>query len=297
MLLVVLFTGLLLTACGEAEPGEQCEYTAEEEHAYQAGEPEYVSNADGVYIYQDAEHYAEYAAEVEIPEDRGPPDIAIIKTVEINPDLPGSVRIVKLEAWNVHLVWDEHAYLERLEELLTIPMWGEHAYEATITVMCENGEILQRIEGLEVSYSLASGPWAGVSDRDNPLNFHFVDYNGDGYLDMGLRLHMGGSMRNDPHLFWLWDVQSGQFVRDRELEEISWEATVSLNEDGRIEAFTRAGGWAQYLVTWEYIDGEFVRIYSVEYRHPIHENEEWALRITTTNHRDGTVTVTYEPLD
>ena len=252
--------------------------------------------AEGAYIYQDAAHHAEYATEVEIPGDRGPPDKTIIQTVEINPDVPGSVRIVKLEAWNVHLTWDEHAYLERLEELLTIPMWGEHAYEATITVMYENGEISQRIEGLEVSYSLASGPWMPVNDRLHPLNFHFADYNGDGYLDMGLRLHMGGPMGNSPHLFWLWDAQSGQFIRNAGLEEISWEATVSLDEDGRVYALTRISIWHDSVMVFEYIDGDFVAVQSRELRQFL--DEEYALKYietTTTDHRDGTVTITREP--
>ena len=110
-----------------------------------------------------------------------------------------------------------------------------HEYDVSIIVVNEYGYITQQIHNLTASYRfLRTASWDIEVDADNPLNFHLVDYDGDGYLDMGLRASPGGSLMNDPHYIWLWDVELMQFVRNDELELVSWGGSISLRENGHI---------------------------------------------------------------
>ena len=92
----------------------------------------------------------------------------------------------------------------------------------------------------------------------------FDDWNFDGHLDIGLWAYLGGSMRNDPHYYWLWDNSLKQFIRNEELEEISNISTISV-EENRLDCYTRLGASGGANAQYEYIKGNFVLVYSVEW--------------------------------
>jgi hypothetical protein len=225
--------------------------------------------------------YIEYIeAEVaEIPNFTNSPDRTFVEKIH-NPDNP---MIAILDMW-----WDEDVpYTER--------WWG--TYDVAITIQTPCGEVIQEITGLSVSPILRS--FIPI-DYENPFNFHFADYNADGFLDMGLRLWAGGSMRNDPHSFWLWDDETGQFIRHYELQEWSYTASVWEDADswlgsaGNIHAFTRITFGHYFWETAAFIDNELTNIQTREHR-TIFDCNDYLAKITTTNHITGEKTIEFIP--
>ena len=201
-----------------------------------------------------------------------PPDEIFMKRVEINPDMPP--LIVRLDAWEVD---DTNELKHRID----------------ITIWYEYGTLIQQIEGLEV--------FEGLGQTDTPFNLHFADYNQDGYLDMGLWRSRGGTMRNMPHFYWLWDTDQGKFVMNDFLTDLSWGGTVQLWEDGTVRSFTRGSsqhyGWTTFAYQGE---GSFAPINSL-----VHEwIYDWVegtltllhLKITEIDHISGIETITIEQM-
>ena len=142
----------------------------------------------------------------------------------------------------------------------TASIW-EDVYYVQIRIE-QDGELIQEIDDLRQTLG---GPSGVDSFHDPSLEIRFLDLTGNGYLDMTMRQTWGGSMRNEPHYFWLWDVEAEEFVKNETLHELSWGGHVELNDQGQISVFARVSiqhyGWIFY----DYIDGDFVKIGSQIY--------------------------------
>jgi hypothetical protein len=121
----------------------------------------------------------------------------------------------------------------------------------SVEIRAIDGKFHQLIDGLSTLI---------IPHEDN-YGFDFGDFDGDGNTDLKLRRSEGGTMRNDPSLFWLWDSARSVFAENEELREISSTATVYLSEseeDRRLRAYTRIAGGEYYTGYYEYRDGHFV---------------------------------------
>jgi len=194
------------------------------------------------------------------PQATNPPDDYVIKTIEIAHDL---IRIVRMDLW--HLGSDRNS-------------------EASITIMTEYGAITQEITGMRAAFLTVY--YAPIEKSfPNPrssLNFRFVDYNNDGYLDMALRKCTGGSMGNDPHYFWFWNTESEQFVRNYLFEDISNTSTISVMEDDTLRISSRVA-WGHYYrqtlwTTNAFIDGVLTTTEEGEFR--MYDDDRRSLFIT-----------------
>ncbi len=163
-----------------------------------------------------------------------------------------------------------------------------------ITITDSTGALVQKIDDLFTENPASEEEMYGLS---------FDDWNFDGYLDIGLWSYRGGSMRNDPHYYWLWDQSQGQFVENAELMEFSDFSTISINvQESRLECYTRlgiSGGVAQHV---KYIDDKFMLVYSFTSEAvPSPDEEDKYLRhITVAELIDGEMVITedyYEDLE
>jgi len=128
--------------------------------------------------------------------------------------------------------------------------WPDNKIEK-ITIKDNNGVIIQELDGIKTFNHLTS--------EENMYGLVFEDWNFDGYLDIGLWASPGGTMRNNPHYYWLWDNDSGKFVKNEQLEKISDYSTISVNTDTKqIESYTRTGPGMHATGYYEYSDGSFV---------------------------------------
>ncbi len=125
-----------------------------------------------------------------------------------------------------------------------------------IQVIDEDGKIVQEFDRLN----------AMPPRYESSFGLHFADYNFDGYLDMSLFISQGGSMRNEPHKYWLWDNSSKQFVENEELSEISEYSTISIiTEENQLECYTRISAGAGITNYYKYTGGKYIFIYSIEW--------------------------------
>jgi len=120
-----------------------------------------------------------------------------------------------------------------------------------IDVEERGGDYRQRLDGFTTIHPFG----------DNIL---LADFNNDGYLDIQLHQYMGGSMRNEPSLFWLWDNTKQEFVRNEQLEKISDDSRVTVYDDGRIESYCRGGALGYGLSYYSYMHGEFVEVERID---------------------------------
>ena len=107
-----------------------------------------------------------------------------------------------------------------------------------------DGSFSQRLDGFHTLH-----PYADDIDLE--------DYNNDGYLDIRLHECPGGSMMNEPSLFWLWDARQNKYIENKQLEEISKESWVS-KQNGELVTGYRASSAEHHFSTYTYIDNEFV---------------------------------------
>jgi len=222
-----------------------------------------------------------------ISDDWVEPDQTIVQRVEIG---PGVVRIARMDAWRRN-DW----------------VYGFNEYDVEIRIWDEWGDRLQEITDIWASYDLRSANWVWILE-DNPLNFHFADYDGDGFLDMGLRRSPGGSLRNDPHYYWLWVPEvgwptSGQFVENRDLMMLSLETAVSpYVRDGYIRSYYRITMGHDVWLTYVIEDGEMVRVRREETRYSsqraqLADATDWRMEwiglreFIVTDYRAGTTTI------
>jgi len=154
----------------------------------------------------------------------------------------------------------EYAATKRIHGSLpefTFTLYGQHNnrfpedHWITINVIEISGEgFHQRLDGFETD-----GPF-----YPEDYGLTFADFNGDGYLDIQLHKWMGGSMGNEPSLFWLWDNKRQHFVQNEQLEEISHENGISMTDDGRLAGYARAGAFGYGVSYYSYINGKFVEV-------------------------------------
>ncbi len=124
-----------------------------------------------------------------------------------------------------------------------------HTMINAIEIRAINGSFHQRIDGLSTFLPIS---------MDN-YGFSFDDWNADGSLDLSLLLFEGGSMRNQPALFWLWDSEQERFVENEQLTELSDYATLFLDPetDSHVITSARAGLEKHIQEYYEYQDGRF----------------------------------------
>jgi len=130
------------------------------------------------------------------------PDYVITKTVDINPDMPFPTHEVKLEMWR--LPEDSEYRMDGYQYEIAILITGQRQTDFGIS------PTWQTIRGLRAGYGY--GRWIEI-DPANPLNLHFVDFNGNGYIDMALRRFppQTGGMADDAHYFWLWNPDASSW--------------------------------------------------------------------------------------
>jgi len=107
---------------------------------------------------------------------------------------------------------------------------------------------------------------------ENMYGLSFDDWNFDGYLDMSLWRYPGGSMRNNPSYYWLWDMDAFMFVSCEKLDEISSFSTPEIvPETNQLYAYSRAGWPENMRLYYEWQNGQLVlvkSIYEYIFEHP-----------------------------
>lgn len=196
---------------------------------------------------------------VEFDPPESAPNQTIIKIIEVNPYMEFPAHTVRLDMW--------HLYREERPFMPTI-----HVYEIELTITGTrrmNDERIyasrQTIRGLTAAWG--EGRWMDI-DPQNPLNLHFDDFNGNGYLDMSLRRSgpRTGHIADDAHYFWLFnpscDSGHNKFLRNYSLEGAASIGQVMGAQDGVVRIFSFHGLLSHYLTTYAYVDGEFVFVSS-----------------------------------
>jgi len=114
----------------------------------------------------------------------------------------------------------------------------QHYYDSSeseissITITSNDSEFKQ-----EITFEKTLTP-----DYIKTYGFNLDDWNFDGYLDISLFEHRGGSMGNSPHYYWIWDKKERQFIENSDLEIISHSSRVSIDkENEQIISWSRAG--------------------------------------------------------
>jgi len=185
------------------------------------------------------------------------PAHSITKIVEINPYMEFPTHEVRLDMWR--LPEDSQYRVGGYQYEIEIMITGMRRYNSGVF------QSWQTIGGLRAGYGY--GRWIEI-DPENPLNLHFADFNGNGYLDMALRRFppQTGNMADDTHYFWLFNPEAyslwNAFERNHSLEHAASLGQIMSVGDGLIEIFSFHGLMSQYLVTYVYVDGEFVFVNS-----------------------------------
>jgi hypothetical protein len=144
-----------------------------------------------------------------------------------------------------------------------------------LQVIDSDGRIIQEFDRLNT-----------IPPRYEPsFGLHFADYNFDGFLDIALYMFKGGTLRNEPHLYWLWDNSLKQFVENEELREISCCSSVSINiEESQLECFSRFSATDGALQHFKYIDDKYILVYSIEWGYePASDKENEYVRYEIIN--------------
>lgn len=168
-----------------------------------------------------------------------------------------------------------------------------------ITILDGKGRMLQELNGLDTEYIYHSIYW----DEDDflntdfseieYLNFEFTDWNFDGYLDISLQKWEGGSMRNVPCYFWLWDAKKRQFIEQTQMEIVSeYSGLYAYPETQTIEAYTRDGGWGYWIGTYKFFGDEFTLIRNDDMRYEVEDNGDFYEHLVTEELINGEMVVT-----
>ena len=133
-----------------------------------------------------------------------------------------------------------------------------------------SGDYYQKIEGLSTS--------ANVYWED--YGFLFEDWNNDGFLDLQLHEYEGGTMRNEPSRFWLWNNSQKIYKENEQLAEISESSGVYMwrEEDDRVRSYTRIGPQLYVTFYYEYKNEEFIEVEREEIIFEIIEKENYAIK-------------------
>ena len=135
-------------------------------------------------------------------------------------------------------------------------VWLDHVSISKITIENRKTGFFQELSGLITNNQHVNS--------DNMYGLAFDDWNFDGYMDISLWRYPGGSMRNNPTYYWLWDVGANMFMPCVELGELSEFSTPAIiSETSQIYAYSR-GGWAENMhqyYEWRY--GQLVMVKSI----------------------------------
>jgi len=153
----------------------------------------------------------------------------------------------------------QHSVAKRIHASLpefTFTLYGDPSedyedWNSYHTLAITGGGFHQRLEGFDTE-----SPF----DAEDDFGLVFADFDNDGWLDVQLHQYPGGSMGNEPSLFWLWDSGLRRFVENAQLGDFSEDSGIHVEDDGRISSYTRAG-YGEYLNRYyAYMDGEFVLV-------------------------------------
>ncbi|MCL2494662.1 MAG: hypothetical protein FWE98_03275 [Oscillospiraceae bacterium] len=136
------------------------------------------------------------------------------------------------------------------EFIFTLHGYGDGAYVNISEIEISGEDFSQQLDGFETENRFS---------LEDDYGLVFADFNTDGYLDIQLHQYRGGSMHNTPSLFWLWDTKQKKYVENKQLEEISEEHWVSV-QDGRLLCGFRDGAFGYCLSVYSYINHTFVEI-------------------------------------
>ncbi|MCL1951337.1 MAG: hypothetical protein FWF60_00770 [Oscillospiraceae bacterium] len=156
--------------------------------------------------------------------------------------IPGSIRL--MEARRIHESLPEFTFT-----LIGDPDEEDSAFVQAIVVIAQG--FYQKLDVLE---SVSLDYWGD----NGPV---FADFNNDGYLDMQL-IKYWNYMNSTPSIFWLWDNDARQFARNEQLEELSEESIISVEDDGRVRGYSRPANDDNSTSYYSYMDGAFVLVES-----------------------------------
>ena len=168
----------------------------------------------------------------------------------------------------------EHFYAEQEDHLITVTQKGKlredmpefqfvltafydlqtESYALQTVDVCQGDVLLQTISIPELT--LFGQTCIGDSMQDT-LGFELEDLNFDGYQDMRLFDTLNGNYRTE-WVYFVWNPAEQQFEHDARLNEISL-ATFD-QEEQLIYGMERGGAACHYFSTYQYIDGEIVKI-------------------------------------
>lgn len=153
-----------------------------------------------------------------------------------------------------------------------------------LTISDKNGSFKQEFTNLSTEI------WAS-ENKNNMYGLAFDDWNFDGYLDVSLWQEVGGTMRNSPHYYWLWDNKAGLYVENTQLFEISDYSTISIVPNkNQITNFMHIGPEGDSIGYWEYIKDEYiwVKSKSIEWLN----DDEYIYHVIIEEFIDGEMIVT-----
>ncbi len=166
---------------------------------------------------------------------------------------------------------------------------GAENHIESITISCEELSFHQEIKGIATStpdYSLM------------PYGFSLNDWDFDGYLDIELRKHQGGTSLNAPAFYWLWDQGNFAFVPNLALEETSsltCLATERIKDINYVTAYQRhSDGYYQGYYLWQGEILTLVKEYELRYEPGATSNDNYVGHVTIKELADGEMIITEE---
>jgi len=162
--------------------------------------------------------------------------------------IPFTFTTTQRISWGVWLDFTIEGIIER-SYLITIDKSRYYKSDcvsiSTLTINNRDSRVSQAFFDLNTENSYAS--------EDDMYGLSFDDWNFDGYLDVSLLRSPGGTMKNKPTYYWLWDNSAQEYIANDELNELSLESTVmAASELRQVIAFTRTGPIGYFTGYYEF---------------------------------------------
>ena len=126
----------------------------------------------------------------------------------------------------------------------------EYADIRSVEINDPNGKFHQLFDEFDVEEEIPFG-------YDHHAMLSLADYDSDGYLD--LRLQFYADRNSSCSFFWLWDITQQCFVKNEQLQNLSYGCNLFIDDDGNLRGFNTAGlgiGWGYTI--YHFVDGEFI---------------------------------------
>jgi len=192
-----------------------------------------------------------------------PPSDAFLTTwVQINPNMP--VFDVRMD-----FLPPERCPCDEQRFYITIEESGNLIQEI---ILCPS--VMEYIFFMP-SNDMGTWHWGGFFGSGFPNSISFADYNGDGYLDIAIVRFRENRLLIDPHYYWLWDTNTGQFVQNAQLSELSESTSIIFFPDGTLESFLRITRGDYIISTLEYRNGDFVTVRSESVQTHFTADTDW----------------------